>query len=128
MFCLIAIRSVKSKVYKVELQLTRVCFHSQLGLDSGLLLTRSYNIDVVYLLHVDLQVVSSLEHLATSFAGMRHKATLMLMSDMSEQGAFEIEDSGTHGTLELWTLRSLTHGVDTVSVGQSLQSSRTDIV
>ena len=112
------------------LQLTRVCLHSQLGLDCGLLLlllTRSYNIDVVYLLHVNLQVISSLEHLATSFAGMGHKAPLVLMSDMSEQCAFEIEDSGTHGTLELWTLRSLTHGIDTVSVGQALESSRTDI-
>ena len=47
------------------------------------ILTRS-DTDVVNLFHMHFQVISSFEHLSTSFAGMWHKSTLVLMSDMSQ--------------------------------------------
>ena len=76
--------------------------------------------NVVYLFHVDFQVICSFKDLATSLARMRDKASLVLVPDMSEQGTLQVKNTGTHGALEFWAVRSLAHGVDRVSVGQSL--------
>lgn len=78
------------------------------------------NIDVVDFFHVHFQMVSSFEHLAASFAGVRHKSALVLVAHVAQQRALEVKNAGTHRALELGTLGRLAHGVHRVSVGQPL--------
>ena len=66
-------------------------------------------------------MVSSFEHLATSFAGVRHKSALVLVAHVAQQRALQVKNAGTHRALELGTLGRLAHGVHRVSVGQPLK-------
>ena len=66
-------------------------------------------------------MVRSLENLTTGLTWMRHKAALMLMSNVAEQGALKIEYASAHGTLEFGTLWGLAHGVHGVCVSQPFE-------
>ena len=75
------------------------------------------------LFHVDFQMVRSLEDLTARFTGMGHKSALVLVPDMAQQGALQVEYTRAHCALELGSLGSLTHGVDGVSVSEALQAA-----
>jgi len=66
----------------------------------------------VDLLHVDLQVVRSLEHLTAVTAGVRHESTLMLVANVTEQGALQVEAAAAGCATVLHSLRRLAEGVD----------------
>lgn len=68
-------------------------------------------------------MVRSLEDLTTRFTGVGHKAPLVLVPDMAQQGALQVEYTRAHRALELWSLGSLTHGVDGVSVSEALEAA-----
>ena len=69
---------------------------------------------------MNFQVICSFKDLATSLAGVWYKSALVLVPDVPEQRTLQVKNTSTHGALEFWTVRSLAHGVDRVSVGQSL--------
>jgi hypothetical protein len=66
------------------------------------------------LFHVHLQVVRSLEHLTAVAARMRHKSTLMLVTNVTKQSALEVEAAAAGRATVLHTLRRLAEGVDGV--------------
>ena len=66
-------------------------------------------------------MIRSFENLTTGLTRMRHKAALMLMSNVAEQGALKIEYASAHGTLEFGTLWGLAHGVHGVCVSQPFE-------
>ena len=76
------------------------------------------------LLHVHLQVVRSLEHLTAVAAGVRHESTLMLVANVTEQGALQVEASATGRATVLHSFWRLAEGVDGVLLRavQPLQS------
>lgn len=65
--------------------------------------------DVVDLLHVNLQVVGPLEHLAALAAGVWHKSALVLVPHMPKQRALKIEATAACGAAELDPLGRLAH-------------------
>ena len=66
-------------------------------------------------------MIRSFENLTTGLTRMRHKAALMLMSNVAEQGALKIEYASAHGTLEFGALWGLAHCVDWICVSQPFQ-------
>lgn len=82
---------------------------------------RVLNSQIVNLLHVHFEVIGPLEHLSARLTGMRHKSSLMLMSHMPQESAFQIENTRAESALELRAVGCLAHGVDGIRVGESLE-------
>ena len=79
----------------------------------------------MYLSHVHFQMVGPFENLATLTAGVRHKSALMLVPDMPQQSALEIEGATALSTAKfLRALGRLAQCVDIVllCVVQPLES------
>jgi hypothetical protein len=71
----------------------------------------------VDLLHVHLQVVCTLEDLSTVATWMWDEPTLMLVANVSEQGALQVEAAAAGRTTVLHSLRRLAEGVDGMLLG-----------
>jgi len=72
---------------------------------------------VVDLLHVHLEVVSPLEHLPALPAGVGDEPALVLVTDVPQEGALQVEAPAARGAPVLDTVRGLAHGVDGVLLG-----------
>jgi len=70
---------------------------------------------------VHLQVVRALEHLPARLAGVRHKAPLVLVAHVTQQRALQIENPRAERALKLGLFRRLTHGVDSVRIGDPFE-------
>lgn len=75
----------------------------------------------MYLLEVDLEMIGPLEHLPALGARMRDEAALVLVPDVSEEGALEVEAPVTRLAAELLPLGGLVQGEDVVSVGDAFE-------
>lgn len=88
---------------------------------SGLSL-RVLDSEIVNFLHVHFEVIGPLEHLSARLAGMGHKSSLMLVSHMPQESAFQIENTRAERTLKLGAVSGLAHRVDGIRVGETLES------
>jgi hypothetical protein len=61
--------------------------------------------------HVDFEVVSAFEHLSTLATGVWHKTSLVLVSDMSEESALQVEASVARKAPIFDALGRLAHGI-----------------
>ena len=66
---------------------------------------------VVNLFHVDFEMIGPLKHLAALAARMRTKPALVLMPDVTEESALQVEASAAGRTSVLDAVRGLAHGV-----------------
>jgi hypothetical protein len=56
---------------------------------------------IVNFLHMHFEMVGPLEHLPARFTGMRNESALMLMPHVSQQSAFQIENTRAQRALKL---------------------------
>ena len=73
------------------------------------------------LLEVDLEVVGALEDLSALRARVGHEAALVLVADVAEEGALEVEAAVAALAAELVAVGRLHHREHVVRVGQALQ-------